>query len=262
MRGRWRIPAAAFGAILERWPRARNGTAIATIVILITAVFVFLTGLILAEKKRSIERNVEVLTSNFVGAIDQQVTSSIDKIDLVILALADELQSELSAHGRIDIKIATAMMTKYVERIPELDGLRVTDAGGTVIAATGVGPDLRANFSDREYFARHRSAPRGELIISKPLFGRVNQTWLVVLTRRYINPNGTFAGVITAPIRVDAALADARSSAGISLMTSAVCGEPANAPGARRGSAGGSVLRWQIRRRELRRVPISVNPAS
>jgi len=203
MRGRWRIPAAAFGAILERWPRARNGTAIATIVILITAVFVFLTGLILAEKKRSIERNVEVLTSNFVGAIDQQVTSSIDKIDLVILALADELQSELSAHGRIDIKIATAMMTKYVERIPELDGLRVTDAGGTVIAATGVGPDLRANFSDREYFARHRSAPRGELIISKPLFGRVNQTWLVVLTRRYINPNGTFAGVITAPIRVD-----------------------------------------------------------
>src|SRR5262249_49099060 len=83
------------------------------------------------------------------------------------------------------------------------DGLRVTDAAGTVIIATGAGPDLHANFSDREYFPKHRSAPRSELIVSKPLFGRVNQTWLVVLSRRYVNPNGTFAGVITAPIRVD-----------------------------------------------------------
>src|ERR1700757_1866317 len=105
MRGYWDIPARAIRSLVARWPRARNGAAIVTIVVLITTLFVSLTGLILAEKKRSIEKNVEVLTNNFVSAVDQQVTASIDKIDLVILALADEIEGELASQKRIDPKL-------------------------------------------------------------------------------------------------------------------------------------------------------------
>jgi diguanylate cyclase (GGDEF)-like protein/PAS domain S-box-containing protein len=203
MRGYREIPARAIRSLLARWPRARNGAAIVTIIVLITTLFVSLTGLILAEKKRSIEKSVEILTSNFVSAVDQQVTASIDKTDLVILALEDEIESELAAQGRIDAKLVNAWMTRQVQRIPELEGLRVTDANGTVIVATGVSADVRANLSDRTFFRAHRDGPKSELIVSKPVYGRVTDGWLIVLSRRYENADGSFAGIITAPIRVD-----------------------------------------------------------
>src|SRR5262249_12089188 len=156
MRGFWHNSANAIRSMLKTLPRARNGAAIASIVVLIIALFVFLTGLILAEKKHGIEKGVEVLTSNFVGAVDQQVTASIDKIDLVLSALADDLQTQLATQGRVDTKAINASMTSQLQRIPELEGLRATDAAGIVIAGTGMNADVRMNFSDRSYFRAHR----------------------------------------------------------------------------------------------------------
>jgi diguanylate cyclase (GGDEF)-like protein/PAS domain S-box-containing protein len=181
----------------------RNGAAIVSVVVVITALFVVMTGLILLEKRRNVETSVEILTANFVGAIDQQVTSSIDKIDLVILALADELQSQIASQNHIDLVSINALMTRNLQRIPELDGLRVTDAAGAVIAGTGTASDIHANFSDREYFPLHRNLSTSGLIVSRPVYARVSPGWVIVLSRRYENPNGTFAGVITAPIRID-----------------------------------------------------------
>ena len=203
MTGPWHISTEAIRSFLEKLPRARNGAAIATIVLLITALFVFLTSLILAEKKRSVEKSVEVLTSNFVGAIDQQVTSSFDKIDLIVLSLADELQKQLVSKGRLDIPSIDALTATDLDRIPELDGLRVTDENGKLIAGTGVSGGAPATYGDREFFFTHKSRADSGLIVTKPLFGRVSHQWVIALTRRYQHPDGSFAGVISAAVLVD-----------------------------------------------------------
>ena len=203
MRGPWHISTEAIRSVLGKLPRARNGAAIATIVLLITALFVFLTSLILAEKKRSVEKSVEVLTSNFVGAIDQQVTSSFDKIDLMVLSLADEIQKQLASKGRLDISSIDALTATDLDRIPELDGLRVTDENGKLIAGTGVSGGAPATYGDREFFFTHKSRADSGLIVTKPLFGRVSHQWVIALTRRYQHPDGSFAGVISAAVLVD-----------------------------------------------------------
>src|SRR5580704_14232423 len=143
-------------SILGKLPRIGSDAAIAVGVILISALFVLLATFFLAEKKRNIEDGVKVLTSNLVGAIDQQVSSNIDKIDLVILALAEELQSELSSKGRVDVKAIDRLTATDVGRIPELSGLRVTDEDGKLIAGTGVSSGGPATYGDRDFFHSHR----------------------------------------------------------------------------------------------------------
>jgi diguanylate cyclase (GGDEF)-like protein/PAS domain S-box-containing protein len=187
---------------LKLLPRAHKGAVIAVVVVVITALFAALTALFLIEKKHSIEKRVELLTSNFVGVIDEQISASIDKIDLVVLALADELQEQLASRKQIDVKSITAIMAKYVSRIPELNGLRVTDAAGMVIAGTGLPDNARVSFADRDFFQAQRASLTRELIVSKPMQGRVSEGWITVLSRKYFNPDASFAGVIAAPIRI------------------------------------------------------------
>jgi len=190
-------------SILGRLRQLSSGATIAIVVTLIIALFVVLTGLFLAEKKRSIESGVEGLTSNFVSSIDQEVTSSFDKIDLIVLALADDLQKQLQTKGRLDLEAIDRLTSTDVARIPELDGLRVTDETGRLIAGTGVRDGGPATYGDRDFFATHRGHVDSGLIVSPPLFGRVSHKWVIVLSRKFKHPDGSFAGVIAAAILVD-----------------------------------------------------------
>jgi two-component system NtrC family sensor kinase len=169
------------------------------VVVAISAFFVVRTGLSSAENKD----NLAVVTRNYAGAIDQLVSGSIDKIDLIVLAVADELQGELAAKDKIDIAAIDKWIARNGSRIPELDGLRVADQTGRLIAGTGVTGGGPASYNDRDFFAEHRSKTDRGLIISTPLFGRVSHKWFIVLTRRFNRPDGSFAGVVAATIFLD-----------------------------------------------------------
>ena len=197
---RGRVPGA--GARPRLAVHAHKGGVIALVVVLITSVFVALTALFLAEKKRSIEKRVELLTSNFVEIIQEQISFSIEKIDLMMLTLADELEAQLTSRRRLDLAVIDASLARHLARLPELDGLRVLDAEGTVIAAAGVQDNARVSLADRAFFRAHKASLNAELIVSKPLEGRVADRWITVLSRKYRNPDGSFAGVITAPIPI------------------------------------------------------------
>jgi diguanylate cyclase (GGDEF)-like protein/PAS domain S-box-containing protein len=184
-------------------PRMSSGAAIAIVVLLISALFAFFTARFIEEKKHAVEDSVKVLTSNFVGAIDEQVVSSVDKIDLIVRALADQLETQLASKGRVNTRAIDKAAAIDVARIPELDGLRVTDESGKLIAGTGVRGGGPATYGDRDFFFTHRDHADSGLIVSKPLFGRVGRKWVISLTRRYRHADGSFAGVISAAILVD-----------------------------------------------------------
>ena len=179
-----------------------RGAAIAFVVTIIIVAFVVLSALFLSEKKHSIEKRVELLTSNFVGVIDEQVSASIDKVDLLLLELTDQLQAQLAKHKRVDMKAIDASMEKALARVPELDGLRVVDANGAIIAFAGLQDKVGVSIADREYFRVHQASSGNDLIVSKPLVGRMVDRWMVPLSRKYLNPDGSFAGVVVAPIPV------------------------------------------------------------
>ncbi|CAG0977502.1 two-component system, sensor histidine kinase and response regulator [Rhodocyclaceae bacterium] len=165
--------------------------------------FVFaLAGYSLHQSRQQYEMRARTQTQNIAYAIDQSVSNSIGKVDLVLQATVDELERQL-AGGSVNPGAMTAFIDRQEARLPELEAIRVADASGLVILGKGLNKAERATWSDRDYFVFLRDNPDGGLQISKPRKGRVAKKYIVGFARRYNKPDGSFAGVVSAPIALD-----------------------------------------------------------
>lgn len=61
----------------------------------------------------------------------------------------------------------------------------------------------RTFVGDREYFSAHHDDSSDVLLISRPVLGRVSGKWIIVLSRRLNNPDGSFAGALLFSVEPD-----------------------------------------------------------
>jgi diguanylate cyclase (GGDEF)-like protein/PAS domain S-box-containing protein len=80
--------------------------------------------------------------------------------------------------------------------------LLVFGPDGKMRAHSRVFPTPDVDATDRDYFKAHAGSPDDSLYISKPLRNRVNNHWMISLSRRLSSPDGEFAGVIMAAIEM------------------------------------------------------------
>jgi signal transduction histidine kinase/DNA-binding response OmpR family regulator/HPt (histidine-containing phosphotransfer) domain-containing protein len=156
----------------------------------------------LYQSRQQYQLRAETLTQNIASAVDQNVSDSIEKIDLALRSVADELERQLAGKG-IDEAAMTAFLTRQEQRLPEVEAFRVANAEGLVILGKGLNKQARASWADRDYFIYHRDHADRTLQISKPRVGRVAQKYIVGFAQRYNTPDGRFAGVVSAPIALD-----------------------------------------------------------
>jgi PAS domain S-box-containing protein len=158
-----------------------------------------LTILSLSQSREQYEQRAETITQTVASAVDQTLSASIQKIDLTLRAAADELERQLAGKG-IDEAAMTVLFSKHEQRLPEVEAFRVSNAEGLVILGKGLVKAERASWADREYFKYHRDHADHVLQVTKPRMGRVAKQYIVGFSQRYNYPDGSFAGVISAPI--------------------------------------------------------------
>jgi len=156
----------------------------------------------LLESRQQYELRAQKQTQNIALAVEENLSNSIEKIDLALLAVADELERQLAGKG-IDGAAMNAFLARHERRLPEVEAFRVADAGGLVILGKGLDKKARASWADREYYRYHRDHADRTLQISKPRMGRVAKRYIVGFSQRYNFPDGRFAGVISAPIALE-----------------------------------------------------------
>ena len=76
------------------------------------------------------------------------------------------------------------------------------DADGRMRGHSREWPTPRVLVADREYFTAQKAGDGDFLFISEPLRNRVNNAWMISLSRRIDTPSGVFAGVLMAAIDV------------------------------------------------------------
>jgi len=161
-----------------------------------------LSGYSLYLSRQQFELRAEVLSQNIASALDQHLSSSIEKIDLALHTVADELERQLAGRG-IDEAAMTAFVRRHEQRLPEVEAFRVANADGLVIVGKGLVKSERASWADRDYFIHHKNHAEPTLQFRKPRVGGVAKRSIVNFSVRYNKPDGAFAGVISAPIAVD-----------------------------------------------------------
>lgn len=153
----------------------------------------------LYRSRQFYELRAETQTKNIASAVDQNISRSIEKIDLALRMVVNELEHRLEGKS-IDESATNAFLAQQEKLLSETEAFRVAQADGLVILGKGVNKLERVSWADRDYFTYLRDHPNGGLYISKPLVGRVSKMAIISFARRYNYPDGRFAGVVSAPI--------------------------------------------------------------
>ncbi len=169
------------------------GLTVANLLVLIFA------GDSLYRSRQYYELLAETQTENIASAVDQNISRSIEKIDLALRLVVNELEHRLEGKG-IDESAMNAFLAQQEKLLPETEAFRVAQADGLVILGKGLDKLERASWADRDYFTFLRDHPNGGVQMSKPIVGRVAKKHIIGFARRYNYPDGRFAGVVSAPI--------------------------------------------------------------
>jgi PAS domain S-box-containing protein len=153
----------------------------------------------LAKSRRQYTDQAAVNAQNLAQVLEQNISGTISRVDVVVRMLAREAEHHL-AGGKLDAPRLETFIASAGLAFPELDGFRVADAAGFVLAGLNASPSHPINIADRPYFIQLRDQPTLPWVLSKPVKGRVAGRWVIVVGRRIHRPDGGFGGVALAAI--------------------------------------------------------------
>jgi len=134
-------------------------------------------------------------SESFAMVFEENVLRSIDELDNVLFYLRSNIEARKATTDFNTILHATAMPSDIIVQIS------IIDAQGIMRASTaGPQPAPPVDLSDREHFKAQLNSKEDRLFISKPLIGRVSNKWSVQLSRRLLNADGSFGGVVVASL--------------------------------------------------------------
>lgn len=166
------------------------------------ALFLVLSLYAVNESRAQDELRAETTTKNIASALDQNISNSFEKIDLTIHVIVDELENQLSNKG-LDDKSMNTFLAKHELRLPAVDYFRVAGADGRVVLNADQ-YEMRFNdWSNFDFFFYHRRHADTTLQISKPIWNQFANQNIIFLSRRFNNPDGSFAGVAAALVAID-----------------------------------------------------------
>jgi PAS domain S-box-containing protein len=183
-------------------PPAPSWWTLVLAVVLLNLMFGVIAIRELVNVRASQIQRVESSVRNMAELLVENISGTARTIDLALLSVVFEIEHELADHGRIEGKELERLLKLREASLPEVNGIRVTDAEGRVRWGRGVDPANPASYGERDFFAEHRRHPESRLVVSRPVVGRITNEWLVPFTRCYRFPDGSFGGVVSAAVPV------------------------------------------------------------
>jgi len=141
-------------------------------------------------------------TTNIAQLINADVLRNVELYDLALKGL-------IAARQREDLAQVSANIQHLVQfdlstAAPFKGEVLLLDANGTVIADSSTLQPTPRNFANRDYFQVHTKDAQAGLYISRPfkIHCDCDQVWRMAFSRRVSGPNGEFAGVAVATMRL------------------------------------------------------------
>jgi diguanylate cyclase (GGDEF)-like protein len=148
------------------------------------------------QARHSAQNYAEVLaqqTALTFEAIDRSLREAeLIRADLQT-ALAMPGADEAALHRRADEALSQIQKSSLM-----LVAIRWAGGNGNYEAWSDERPPARSNIADRDYFTVHRDDPTDRFYVSLPFRAMPSDRWLIAVSRRLNDPNGSFAGVAVA----------------------------------------------------------------
>jgi PAS domain S-box-containing protein len=116
--------------------------------------------------------------------------------------LATTIGQEFEKYGatpEMVLRLHRVAATRMFE-LPMVYNLMALDAQGNLLFTVRPLTAAQAEFRRLEFFAFHRDDTQSKLHISHPIRTFANDRWLIVVSRRFDHPDGSFAGVVAVAV--------------------------------------------------------------
>ncbi|WP_454917386.1 sensor domain-containing diguanylate cyclase [Xanthobacter sediminis] len=140
-------------------------------------------------------READNLRKGVIGYVEQRLRIYQQSLDLAVHVLSAPEFEGLSAEVKRTALQTIARGTDYIGGIVQLD------ADGRPVASSFPLPE-GVNFADRTYFTVPRDDPKAGVYVSRPFVSRLRSDWIIALSHRLSNPDGSFAGVAVIAVRL------------------------------------------------------------
>ncbi len=171
-------------------------------VVLVNLLLAGLAMLFLAESRAHYHERHSANSKNLARLLAQSVSDKARMVDDAVVRVRRELERQLYG-GFLDFQTLSHLLNSEERQLPDIDGIRITNAAGEVVFGKGFEPGMATSYADRAFFVRHRQHLSREVIVTEPLKGRLSGIWIIAFTRSYTAPDGSFAGIVTAAVPVD-----------------------------------------------------------
>ena len=137
---------------------------------------------------------------SFATVLAEQAALTFEDVDRALRRAEAIRRTGLAGGHLADPGAAKAALRQLQKSSSILVAVGWTDASGEVVASSYDRPLPRSNISDMAHFIAQRDSTDDKLFISPPYHSAVSDKWFTAASRRLSNADGSFAGVITAPL--------------------------------------------------------------
>jgi signal transduction histidine kinase/DNA-binding response OmpR family regulator/HPt (histidine-containing phosphotransfer) domain-containing protein len=168
------------------------------VIVLAAAAVVALSAWFALESRRIALTNAGVAEKNLARALTQNADRAIEGTNIVLRTTADLLeQSGLKVYTSDSLH---AFLQERSDGLLQIKSLMVADADGKLIADSQAYNVRTVNLADRDYFQAHAKAVTNDYFVGGPSHNRIDGQWTFGISRRFNNPDGSFAGIVVADI--------------------------------------------------------------
>lgn len=146
-------------------------------------------------------RNSETDVANMARSLMHHAEDTIELAEATLLGLAGRL--EYAGTSLPSVAVLQSFLDARSVSLGRIRGLFVYDAAGNWLATTEKIDTRGLNNADRAYFQHHRASDDGKTIVGDPVKSRSGGQWIVTISRRFNQADGSFGGVVLATIDID-----------------------------------------------------------
>jgi diguanylate cyclase (GGDEF)-like protein len=148
-----------------------------------------------ADDIRTDKREAERTNQNFAMVFEENVLRSIGEIDKALLYLRRTIETRKDSADYSTIANSADVLSEIIVQIGIIDAKGIMRGSNA-----GPQPAPAIDLSDREHYKIHVNSSEDRLFVSKPVIGRASGKWSVQVSRRFLNSDGTLAGVVVASL--------------------------------------------------------------
>ena len=159
------------------------------------------SGLMLWDMRTDAAQRADAAQDALVQVLSRDIARNIELLDLSLQAIVDGYK--IPAVHDADPVLRRMILFDRAATASNFGAMLIIDEHGNTVLNSRDPDPAQIYFGDREYFQHHRDSPDTSLHVGAPLVSRILNQWTLPLSRRLSHPDGSFAGIALAVIKLD-----------------------------------------------------------